>query len=135
MIVDEPTAGLDPEERVHLRNLLADMATTCTVILSTHIVEDINQSCNDLAVLDQGHVLFRGAPGELIRAARGQVWLITTPGERPNGDLLTVSTLQMQNGIQYRVLGQPPAHYEPVQTEPSLEDGYLWLMSRSRASA
>ncbi len=133
LIVDEPTAGLDPEERVHLRNLLSDMAQTCTVILSTHIVEDINQSCNNLVVLQEGHVLFQGAPGELIAAARGQVWFITTSGARPNGDLVTVSTLQMQNGIQYRVLGQPSAEYSPTPAEPSLEDGYLWLMSQARA--
>jgi len=133
LIVDEPTAGLDPEERVRLRNLLAQMAQTRTVILSTHIVEDISQSCNDLAVLDQGRVMFRGSPRDLIAQARGQVWLITRAnGERPDSGLLIVSTLQLHDGVQYRVLGQPASDDNPLSTEPSLEDGYLWLMHSAR---
>jgi ABC-type multidrug transport system ATPase subunit len=128
LIVDEPTAGLDPEERVRLRNLLADTATRCTVILSTHIVEDISQSCNDLAVLDRGRVRFRGNPRELIAGARGKVWTITTAGERPDAGLSVVSTLQLEDGVQYRVLGTPEEGNEVIPTEPSLEDGYIWLM-------
>ncbi len=128
LIVDEPTSGLDPEERVRLRNLLADMASRCTVILSTHIVEDISQSCTDLAVLNTGQVLFRGAPTDLITQARGKVWTIVTPGERPNAGLRVVSTLQLHDGVQYRVLGEPQPHYEAKPVEPSLEDGYIWLM-------
>ena len=128
LIVDEPTAGLDPEERVRLRNLLADTATRCTVILSTHIVEDISQSCNDLAVLDRGRVRFRGNPRELIAGARGKVWTITTAGERPDAGLSVVSTLQLEDGVQYRVLGTPGEGNEVIPAEPSLEDGYIWLM-------
>jgi ABC-type multidrug transport system ATPase subunit len=132
LIVDEPTVGLDPEERVRLRNLLSDMAARATVILSTHIVEDISQSCNDLAVIDRGRVLFRGSPRELIANTRGQVWHITTTGERPDGGLSVVSTLQLQDGVQYRVLGAPKAQYAAQSVEPSLEDGYIWLMQQSR---
>jgi ABC-type multidrug transport system ATPase subunit len=132
LIVDEPTAGLDPEERVRFRNLLSDAATRCTVILSTHIVEDISHSCNDLAVIDQGRVLFRGSPRDLIAQARGKVWAITTPGERPNSGLTVVSTLQQMEGVQFRVLGTPPEHYAARPLEPSLEDGYIWLMEQSR---
>ncbi|MBZ0277540.1 MAG: ABC transporter ATP-binding protein [Anaerolineae bacterium] len=128
LIVDEPTVGLDPEERVRFRNLLSEMAGRCTVILSTHIVEDISHSCNDLAVISQGQVIFRGAPGDLITQARGHVWSITTQGERPNSGLAVVSTLQMHDGVQYRVLGTPQPDYNAVSIEPSLEDGYIWLM-------
>lgn len=128
LIVDEPTVGLDPEERVRFRNLLSEMAGSCTVILSTHIVEDISHSCNDLAVISQGQVIFRGAPGDLITEARGHVWSITTQGERPNSGLAVVSTLQMHDGVQYRVLGTPEPGYNAVSIEPSLEDGYIWLM-------
>ncbi len=128
LIVDEPTVGLDPEERVRFRNLLSEMASRCTVILSTHIVEDISHSCNDLAVISQGQVIFRGAPGDLITQARGHVWSITTQGERPNSGLAVVSTLQMHDGVQYRVLGTPEPDYNAVSIEPSLEDGYIWLM-------
>jgi ABC-2 type transport system ATP-binding protein len=132
LIVDEPTAGLDPEERVRLRNLLAEMAGRCTVILSTHIVEDISQSCSDLAVLSEGRVIFRGAPRELIGQARGRVWTITTSGERPDEGLTVVSTLQLQDGVQYRVLGVPGTAYRAAAVEPSLEDGYIWLMRGQR---
>ena len=133
LIVDEPTSGLDPEERVRFRNLLADVARRCTVILSTHIVEDISQSCNALAVLDQGAVVFKGSPRDLITQARGRVWHITTSGERPNSGLTVVSTLQLQEGVQYRVLGEPLSEYQAQQVEPSLEDGYMWWMSRMHA--
>ncbi len=124
LIVDEPTAGLDPEERVRFRNLLADMALERTIILSTHIVEDISQSCNDLAVMRGGTVIFRGAPADLIDRARGHVWTLT--GQRPADDLTVVSTLHLQHGVQYRVLGNPGGGALPA--EPTLEDGYMWLM-------
>jgi len=130
LIVDEPTSGLDPEERVRLRNLLSDMAVRRTVILSTHIVEDISQSCNDLAVIAHGKVLFRGTPRDLIARARGHVWTINSAGERPNNGLTIVSTLQLQDAVQYRVLGEP-AGQAAMPVEPSLEDGYMWLMKNN----
>ena len=79
-------------------------------------------------MINKGKVLFRGAPNELIARARGHVWTITTPNERPNGGLSVVSTLQMQDGVQYRVLGDPSPTYKATPIEPSLEDGYIWLM-------
>jgi ABC-type multidrug transport system ATPase subunit len=131
IIVDEPTAGLDPEERIRFRNLLVDTAARCTVILSTHIVEDIGQSCNALAILRGGQVKYAGSPREVISQARGHVWTITLPpDQRPNGDLVIVSTLQMADSVQYRVLGAPPEASQPQAAEPSLEDGYIWLMGR-----
>ena len=131
LIVDEPTAGLDPEERVRLRNLLADMAAHRIVILSTHIIEDISLSCNDLAVIAHGKVLFQGAPRDLIARARGHVWTIDSTGARPNGGLTIVSTLQLQDTVQYRVLGDA-AGQAAAPVEPSLEDGYLWLMNNEQ---
>jgi len=128
IIVDEPTVGLDPEERVRLRNLLSEAAARCIVILSTHIVEDISQSCNDLAVIARGQVLFRGSPRDLIAPARGNVWQVLTNGERPTGEVAIVSSLQLQTGTQYRVLGKPAAGEAAQPAEPSLEDGYMWLM-------
>jgi ABC-2 type transport system ATP-binding protein len=136
LIVDEPTAGLDPEERVRFRNLLAAVAQHCAVILSTHIVEDIGQSCNDMAVLWQGTMLFRGRPGELIEQVRGQVWTILgRDGQGPGGNLVVVSTRQVSEGVQYRVLGGPPSRYQAAAVEPRLEDGYMWLMNQARAAA
>lgn len=134
IIVDEPTVGLDPEERVRLRNLFADISRTCTVIFSTHIVDDISQSCNSLAVLKAGKVLYAGSPRSLIGEARGKVWtILSADSERPNGGLDVVSTLQLQDGTQYRVIGQPLSSYpQAISVEPSLEDGYMWLMRQSR---
>ncbi len=132
LIVDEPTAGLDPEERVRLRNLLADMAGRCTIILSTHIVEDISQSCLDLAIINLGQVLFRGSPAEIINSVRGKVWHITTDGKRPATGMTIISTMQTQNGVQYRVVGEQVEGWSAIPAEPSLEDGYIWLMQQAR---
>ena len=76
LIVDEPTAGLDPEERIRFRNLLVGLAADRVVILSTHIVEDIGQTCRDMAVLSKGKILFRGSPLDLTRAAEGREWTV-----------------------------------------------------------
>ncbi len=133
LIVDEPTVGLDPEERVRIRNLLSDMASRCTVILSTHIIEDISHSCNDLAIMSNGGVLFRGSPSAMIQQAQGKVWHVVTDGERPNNGLIVVSTLQVANGVQYRVLGEPDSGYAASAIAPSLEDSYIWLMNQAQA--
>lgn len=133
VIVDEPTVGLDPEERVRLRNLLSDLASRCTVILSTHIIEDIGQSCHALAVMGQGQVLFQGSPRDLMAQVQGQVWLIETSGEQPEGNLAIVSTVQLPHAFQYRVVGTPPVHHHPAQpVEPTLEDAYLGLFLNFR---
>jgi ABC-type multidrug transport system ATPase subunit len=136
LIVDEPTAGLDPEERVRFRNLLAAVAQHCAVILSTHIVDDISQSCSDMAVLWQGTLLFRGQPGGLLERVRGHVWtFLGRDGEHPDGSLVVVSTKQVSQGVQYRVLGGPPIGFDAAAIEPRLEDGYIWLMNQARATA
>ncbi len=132
LIVDEPTSGLDPEERVRLRTLLSEMSSRCTVILSTHIIEDISQSCNKMAVINLGQVLFLGSPRELIDNVRGKVWQVTTKGERPDGGAGIVSSVQVQAGIQYRLVGDRLNEYPAIPVEPSLEDGYIWLMQQSR---
>jgi ABC-2 type transport system ATP-binding protein len=132
IIVDEPTVGLDPEERVRFRNLLSDMAQRCTVILSTHIIEDINASCNDLAIIHHGGVLYRGSPAELIQQARGKVWNVVAQGDYPEG-VSVVTALQLQDTVQYRVLGMPASHYQATPLEPSLEDAYILTMERNKA--
>jgi ABC-2 type transport system ATP-binding protein len=132
LIVDEPTSGLDPEERVRLRNLLSEMAGRCTVILSTHIIEDINQSCNTMAVINQGKVLFAADPRELIRNVQGKVWFVTTNGEQPAGNVVIISSMQIQGGTQYRILADQKGEYPGTLAEPTLEDGYIWLMNQAR---
>ena len=134
LIVDEPTAGLDPEERIRFRNLLSDLAGDRTVLLSTHIVEDVAQTSRELAVLAGGRVLFRGTSEGLISSARGRVWTVETDGPRPDGYLTVVSTLHLGTSVQYRVVGNPPQHLRAEETAPSLEDGYVWLMQESRVT-
>lgn len=130
LIVDEPTSGLDPEERIRFRNLLVNLASERTVILSTHIVEDIGQTCQDLAVLARGQVIFRGSPVELMRSATGHVWTLTCSGlEKPDHDLTVLSMLHLAEGTQYRLVGKSAADYPAAQAvQPGLEDGYVWLM-------
>ena len=133
LIVDEPTAGLDPEERIRFRNLLADLAGNRTVLLSTHIVEDVAQTCRVLAVLAGGQVRFHGSVAELVQAARGKVWIVTTDGPKPEGDCTVVSTLHLGATVQYRVVGEPAPLLDAIPADPSLEDGYVWLMQGQRA--
>jgi len=130
LIVDEPTAGLDPEERIRFRNLLVNLAADRAVLLSTHIVEDIGQTCRDMAVLSHGKVIFRGSPAELITAAQGHVWTLTTDNpEKPDHAMTVISMLHLTDGIQYRLVGPDASAYPQAQvTQPGLEDGYVWLM-------
>ncbi len=130
LIVDEPTAGLDPEERIRFRNLLVALAAERTVLLSTHIVEDIGQTCRDLAVLSRGKIVYRGSPVELTQAARGHVWTLTqADGRKPDNGLTVVSMLHLAEGTQYRLVGEDIGrHPEAQSAQPSLEDGYIWLM-------
>ncbi len=131
LIVDEPTAGLDPEERIRFRNLLVTLAGDRSVLLSTHIVEDIAQTCPRLAVLSAGRVMFQGETRELLQAARGQVWTLDTTGPAPVGDLTVVSALNVGAGMRYRVVAQERPNAAAQQVEPNLEDGYVALMRRN----
>ena len=129
LIVDEPTAGLDPEERIRFRNLLTSLAGDRTVLLSTHIVEDIAQTCQHLAVMRSGQAIFQGTTAQLISEARSHVWMITTQGSKPEGDGSIVSILPMGATIQYRMVGDERQSLPQSQfVEPTLEDGYVWLM-------
>jgi ABC-type multidrug transport system ATPase subunit len=135
LIVDEPTAGLDPEERIRFRNLLSDLGGDRIVLLSTHIVEDIAQTCRRLAIMNKGHLLFQGTTEELTSEARGKVWIVTTNGFKPEGDITVVSTMNMGTTVQYRVVGDLNTTEGAMATEPSLEDSYVWLMREKRSPA
>ena len=133
LIVDEPTSGLDPEERIRFRNLLSDLGSNRIILLSTHIVEDIAQTCRRLAIMNKGRIIFQGSTEELAGAARGKVWTVTTAGSRPEGDITIVSTLNMGTTVQYRVVGELASPSGASPAEPSLEDSYVWLMRERRA--
>jgi ABC-2 type transport system ATP-binding protein len=135
LIVDEPTAGLDPEERIRFRNLLSELGGNRIVLLSTHIVEDIGQTCQRLAVMRDGEVIFRGAIGKVIGAARGKVWSVTTDGAKPEGPYTVISTMRHAASAQYRVVGEGTPEGDAQPVEPGLEDAYVWLMRDNRAAA
>jgi ABC-2 type transport system ATP-binding protein len=135
LIVDEPTAGLDPEERIRFRNLLSALADDRTVLLSTHIVEDIAQTCQNIAMMKSGQVIFQGTIAQMLQETRGKVWHITTNGTRPQGNFQVVSMLNMGATVQYRVVGEPVSQAEAVPVDPGLEDGYVWFMHRHESLA
>ena len=128
LIVDEPTVGLDPEERVRFRTLLARLSADCVVILSTHIVEDIANTCHDMAVLHLGQVRFRGNPQALIQAAAGEAWEIDLPaGAKLDPSWRVVSQIQTDDHLRLRIIGpQPDESARPAGA--TLEEAYLVLM-------
>lgn len=135
LIIDEPTAGLDPEERIRFRNLLSDLGSNRTVLLSTHIVEDVAQTCQNIAVIKDGSVLFQGTIARMLEETAGKVWTVTLPAgapgaTKPQGNFTIVSTLNMGNTVQYRVVGALHPQPEAVPATPGLEDGYVWFMHR-----
>jgi len=138
LIVDEPTVGLDPEERVRFRHLLAELAGERLVILSTHIVSDIEASAATLAVLAGGQLRFHGTPEALMAAADGHVWNWTIPATRL-ADVrarLRISRAQRRaDGVEVRVVGADAPAADAVPVAPDLEDAYLWLLHRTGAQA
>ena len=137
LIVDEPTAGLDPEERVRFRNLLSELSGERIVILSTHIVSDVEAVATEIAILAQGHLLAHGAPEELLAKVSGKIWEVVVPsGELPALRLkhLISSTAHRSDGVHARVVAQsaPSASARPL--EPSLEDAYLSVLVTQRGA-
>jgi ABC-type multidrug transport system ATPase subunit len=137
LIVDEPTAGLDPEERVRFRNLLSDLSGERIVILSTHIVSDVEAMATDIALISQGVLVAHAAPEELLRQVEGKVWEWVVPSVELNAAkqrYLISSTMRRSDGVHVRVLGaQGPAGAQPAA--PNLEDAYLYCLSNHRAGA
>ena len=132
VIVDEPTTGLDPEERIRFRNLLSDMARRdIIIILSTHIVGDISSTCHDMALLDKGEVIFNDAPEKLIAQARGHVWQI----EVPDGELQAIkekypviTSVPSADGWEVQVVADTLDGYGGKAVEPNLEHAYVYRM-------
>ena len=119
LVLDEPTAGLDPEQRFRFRELISDLAESRTVLLSTHQTEDVSAICDRVLIMDQGRVRFDGSPRQLASVATGKVWLVD---ERPTGARIYWRTA---DGT-YRGVGEPPQSSSPI--ESTIEDGYLLLV-------
>lgn len=134
LIVDEPTAGLDPEQRVLFRNLLADLAGDRVVLLSTHIVSDVESVASDIAIMGRGRIAARGTPQDILHEAEGQVWEMTVPQDAlaPLRDRHLISRMiRAGTGVRVRLLAPAAPHASAVPVPPDLEDAYLAIVHRS----
>ncbi|MFG1926505.1 ABC transporter ATP-binding protein [Cryptosporangium sp. NPDC048952] len=135
IIVDEPTAGLDPEERIRFRTLLTTIAAGRTVLLSTHIVEDVAQTCGTTAVMAAGRVVYTGPVSDLVAAGEGRTWEVTQAGPLPPSAGTVVSAVALGSAVTYRVVAAEAPTPDAVRVTPNLEDGYVALMHQARAAA
>jgi ABC-2 type transport system ATP-binding protein len=128
LIVDEPTAGLDPEQRVSFRNLLADLAADRVVLLSTHIVSDVESVAADIAIMAAGRLVVRGSQDDLLAQAQGQVWELTVPADQAAQVRQAHPVSKMirtTSGVRVRLLARTAPAADAVQVPPDLEDAYL----------
>jgi ABC-type multidrug transport system ATPase subunit len=132
MIVDEPTAGLDPAERVRFLNLLAELGENSVVLLSTHIVEDVSELCTRMAIIDQGRILLEAEPLSAVDDLRGRIWRrVISKDELPalEREHAVISTKLLAGRTLVRVYcaTRPSSNFEPA--EPDLEDVYFSTMA------
>ena len=135
LIVDEPTVGLDPEERVRFRNLLSDLGGERLVILSTHIVSDVEAVATGIAIMDRGRLLASAEPEELLRRVEGRVWEWVIPSaELPAARerWKISSTARRADGVHARVVSEVPPGAGAAPVPPSLEDAYLAVLEGDR---
>jgi ABC-type multidrug transport system ATPase subunit len=128
LIVDEPTAGLDPEERVRFRNLLSELGGERIVILSTHIVSDVEATATRIALIRAGRLIAAAAPEELLRATEGRVWEFVMPSaelQEAKQRLLISGTLRRSDGVRVRAVAEEAPVPGAVAVSPNLEDAYL----------
>jgi ABC-2 type transport system ATP-binding protein len=134
MIVDEPTVGLDPEERVRFRNLLSDLSGNRVVILSTHIVSDVEAAATAIVLMSQGRLLQQATPESLLQSVEGKVWEWVVP----SSDLSAVrqnyrvsSLTRRSDGIRLRIVQEQSPAVDAQLISPCLEDAYLWAVAGS----
>jgi multidrug efflux pump subunit AcrB/ABC-type multidrug transport system ATPase subunit len=139
IIVDEPTVGLDPRERIRFRNLLTRLSRGRTVLFSTHVVEDVAAACERVLVLAEGSIVYDGAPLELARLAEGRVWQLRAP-ELPEvvlaeGARIIDRVPEADGTLRMRIMSERAPHAGAQPLAPTLEDGYLLLLQRAREGA
>ncbi len=133
MILDEPTVGLDPEERVRFRNTFSEMSSDRIVFLSTHIVDDVQAVCNRVLVIYGGRILYDGAPADLIESTMGHVGsYVRKIDDVIPEDCEIVSKVNTRNGVLTRIVGENLPDYVE-RCEPTLEDAYLYCIKNSVA--
>ncbi len=131
LVLDEPTVGLDPEERVRFRNVVAELAADRVVILSTHIVPDIEATASRIALLNDGELLDHTDPESLIEDVEGKVYEYSVPADeltRVRSEYAVSGTVQRSDGVEVRVIAESPPAEAATPARPTLEDAYLWRL-------
>lgn len=135
IIVDEPTTGLDPEERIRFRNLLSDLGMSdVIIILSTHIVGDISSTCNQMALLNEGELVYRGTPDQLVEHTKGFVWAAEVTQkeyDRLKIDYPIISTIPSGAGWEIQFVGEKPNYIDARPVAPNLEHAYVHYMENN----
>jgi ABC-type multidrug transport system ATPase subunit len=135
LIVDEPTAGLDPEERVRFRNLLSELSGERIIILSTHIVSDIEAIATEIALINEGRLITHAAPEDLLRGVVGKVWEWVIPSADLTAvrqEHLVTSSARRSDGVHVRVVSDTSPGDSAVHASPTLEDAYLHHIAADR---
>ncbi|HEV8579183.1 MAG TPA: ABC transporter ATP-binding protein [Thermoanaerobaculia bacterium] len=138
LIVDEPTVGLDPEERVRFRNLLSDLGGERIVMLSTHIVSDVEAAANEIAIVDRGRLLTHAEPEALLAGVEGKVWeWVLSSAELPAARerWKIGNTVRRSDGVHARVVSAVPPAPAARPLAPTLEDAYLAVLEGNRSAA
>ncbi len=132
IIVDEPTTGLDPEERIRFRNLLSTISgQDVTIILSTHIVGDISSTCSRMALLHQGQLAFLGSPEAMLQEVEGKVWLIKATQDeftKINETFPVITTVPVASGWEMQIVADDPGSFRAEPYPPNLEHAYVYFM-------
>jgi len=134
LIVDEPTAGLDPKERVRFRNLLSDLAGERIVILSTHIVTDVEAVATDIALIENGYLVKHALPETLLQEVEDKAWEVVVPSDELPAlkqRSIVSSTARRSDGVHARVVSDQRPDEDAVPDEPTLVDAYLYIISRN----
>jgi ABC-type multidrug transport system ATPase subunit len=130
IIVDEPTTGLDPEERIRFRNLLSEIGDSgVTIILSTHIVGDISSACRSMALMNKGEVAFFGSPQEMLKKAEGKVWKLQLTGDElqeVNRLYPVISTIPSGAGWEVQLVADRVEGFPALPFLPNLEHAYVY---------
>ena len=135
IIVDEPTAGLDPEERVRFRNLLCEIAKDRIVLLSTHIVGDIEATCENIAVLNQGKICFKGKVTELLSMVEGKVYsaeIAAMELEKVKEKYMVTGILVTGSTANIKIIADEQPFSQARQVQPDVEDAYMYLMHKEK---
>lgn len=137
LVVDEPTAGLDPRERIRFRNLLVELSRERIVIFSTHIIEDISSSCNRVAVMNQGEVKYLGEPAKMTKIAEGKVWQFHVTQKQfteLQDKLVIVNHMRDGDRIRIRCINETASSEDAKEIRATLEDAYLYLQRKNKTS-